>query len=349
MMEPIVCVPAHNEAERLAALLKSLQQQTWIEKNNKSLAVVLVLNNCDDTSQMVVQKAIEGLPSVSLTLLEVRFPPEQAHVGSARRLAMDRAFALAPQNSVLLTTDADARPRHDWIEANLCAIRNGADLVGGSIVGDKDEEALLGPRFVRRATRYLDYAKLVDRLASLVNPVPHDPWPRHSDHTGASLAVRGEVYGAVGGLPALPFREDVAFVERVCRAGYRLRHSLNVQVTVSARLDGRAPGGMADCLKGWLAAEVSGLPHLVEDPRAIIARLRNNQRHDAMASGVCSSAGDGIICSTWVDIEKIASTEGEKMVEIELAIGQLRGMIADLEGDTCVRETSTLDLLQRVD
>ena len=226
MIEPIVCVPARNESKRLPALLRSLQQQTWLRVNNRSLQTVLVLNNCDDNSRAVVQRSAPDLPGVSLHLIEVQFASENAHVGSARRLAMETAFALAPNNSVLLTTDADAIPRHDWVEANLRAIASGADLVGGHIVGNKQEEALLGPRFVRRAARHLYYAKLVDRLTSLVDPLPHDPWPRHSDHTGASLAVRSEVYAAVGGMPALPFREDVAFVERVRRAGYRLRHPL---------------------------------------------------------------------------------------------------------------------------
>ena len=217
------------------------------------------------------------LPRVSLHLIEVRFSPENAHVGSARRLAMDRAFSLAPHNSVLLSTDADAIPRHDWVEANLRAIASGADLVGGHIVGNKQEEA-----FTRAQVRSACCAALIlceargpARLPWLIQ-LPHDPWPRHSDHTGASLAVRSEVYAAVGGMPALPFREDIAFVENVCRAGYRLRHPLNVQVTVSARLDGRAAGGMSDCLKSWLAAEESGLPHLVEDPQAIILSIASS-------------------------------------------------------------------------
>ena len=74
-----------------------------------------------------------------------------------------------------------------------------------------------------------------------------------------------------------PFGKTSPLLKAFVGAGYRLRHPLDVQVTVSARLDGRAAGGMSDCLKSWLAAEKDGLPHLVEDPRATIFRLRNRR------------------------------------------------------------------------
>ena len=265
---------------------------------------------------------------------------------------MDRAFALAPNNSVLLSTDADAIPRQDWVEANLCAIASGADVVGGHIVGNKQEEASLGPGFVRRAARHLYYAKLVDRLTSLVDPLPHDPWPRHSDHTGASLAVRSEVYAAVGGMPVLPFREDVAFVERVCRAGYRLRHPLNVQVTVSARLDGRAAGGMSDCLKTWLAAEEGGVPHLVEDPQGMIFRMRHRQSHGLAPRAIRLPAAEGIVQPPKVHAFESITTvpaRADTSIEVERAISQLERMIAYNEGKVDVTGSSTLDFLQGAD
>ncbi len=87
-------------------------------------------------------------------------------------------------------------------------------------------------------------------------------------------------------MPALPFREDIAFVERVCRAGYRLRHPLDVRVSVSARLDGRAAGGMSDCLKSWLAAEVEQRPHFVENPKAIVFRMRNGHFYNMTAKAI---------------------------------------------------------------
>lgn len=270
---PVVATPARNEAQRLPTLLQALAAQSWCAGGDR-LPVVLVLNNCTDGSARVVADLCPQLPELALHVIEVELTGGDAHVGTARKMAMDRALEVFPDASVaLLTTDADATPEPNWVEANLNALERGADLVGGRIIGDPDEEARFGPGFRRRVDLHLRYAELADRLADLLDPLPHDPMPRHSDHTGASLAVSGEVYRAVGGLPPLPFREDVAFVRRVRAAGYRLRHCPKVRVGVSARLRGRAPGGMADCLKSWIRAEAHGEPHRVEPVALLAARL----------------------------------------------------------------------------
>jgi glycosyl transferase family 2 len=241
--EPIVAVPARNEADHLPSLLKALSAQSWLKSHHSPLRVVVVLNNCTDASADVTRAIALKTPSLSLDVVEVDFEPAIAHVGSARRLAMDRAADIVNRRGVILSTDADAVPSSNWVEANLFEVECGADLVGGHIVGDPIEEALLGPGFRRRASQHLHYLKLVDRLTAIADPNSHDPWPRHNDHTGASLAVKSDVYVAVGGILEIPCHEDIGLVARACRAGLRLRHALNVRVTVSARLDGRAAGG----------------------------------------------------------------------------------------------------------
>ncbi|MEH6719078.1 MAG: glycosyltransferase family 2 protein [Aurantimonas endophytica] len=273
-LHPVVAIPARNEAERVPRLVAALAAQSWLADRRRSLDVVIVLNNCSDTSADVLAAAGRLHPQICLHVLVVEFPSLQANAGTARRLALETARyrAADPDRTVLLTTDADGAPHPDWIDANLRSIAAGADLVGGLIVGDKAEEALLGDGFRRRAQRHAAYAGLCDRLTATLDPLPHDPWPRHHDHTGASLAVRADVYDAVGGLPALPQREDLAFVSRVRAAGFRLRHDPDVVVTVSARTFGRARGGMADCLKSWIAAEAAGRPHLVEAPKRVRQR-----------------------------------------------------------------------------
>lgn len=356
---PIVAVPARNEAERLPFLIGALGRQTWLARSGRHLRVILVLNNCDDGSAVAAASAAVHYPSLFLDIIETEFEPSKAHVGSARRLAMERAWECRPDpaRSVLLTTDADAVPMVNWIEKNLQAIDAGAHVVGGHILGDAAEESLLGPAFLRRAMRQLRYTSLVDLLATLIDPLPHDPWPRHSDHTGASLAVRADVYAAVGGIPALPFREDLAFVSTVRAAGYRLRHSLDVRVRVSARLEGRASGGMADCLKGWLSASAQGLPHLVEDPTLVAARLRRRRACRYLASvgsiyetdldapaALWESAFPSILSLGWNSlsvpalVEIVAPDDPDAFagVEVEAAIRRIEQIVGDMKGEVSV-------------
>jgi hypothetical protein len=277
---PIVAVPARNEAQRIPALIRALGRQTWLAHPARRLPVVILLNNCTDHSFSTATTAASNHPNLMIQLGSVNFSASDAHVGTARRLATEIAFAARPHptHSVVMMTDADATPEPDWVEANLRAVAEGADLVGGLIVPNTPEQAFPGNGFRRRMERQLHYARLSDRLASLIDPLSHDPWPRHGDHTGASIAVRAAVYAKVGGVPALSVREDLAFVSLVRAAGYRVRHPLDVRVRVSARTKGRAFGGMADCLRMWASAEAAAKPHLVEDPTRIAARLRMRRR-----------------------------------------------------------------------
>jgi hypothetical protein len=324
---PVVAVPAKNEADRLPNLLAALAAQTWLATSNRPLDVVVVLNNCADLSAEVLAAAAHRYSSLHVDVMNVQLPPKQAHVGSARRLAMDRARAIGGPRSVLLSTDADAVPAEDWIAASVRALQAGADVVGGHIIGDKSEEALLGPAFLRRAAHHLQYAELVDLLTSVIDPIAHDPWPRHSDHTGASIAIRADVYSAIGGIPALPFREDVALVSRAVAAGFRLRHPLDVQVGVSARLQGRARGGMADALKAWLSEAAQGLPHLVESPTSVLFRLiqRRQRRSSRMPPGALIFARQ--LLGRIRDGKTTPSLP--TVMEVEMAINHIREIIAE--------------------
>lgn len=270
---PVVAVPARNEEALLPRLVAALSRQTATRRLGRPLRVILVLNNIEDGSRRVVRAAARRAANLHMTVVDVEFPPGRAHVGSARRLALDIAARQAP-HGVVMTTDADAVPAEDWVEENLRAIRAGAHIVGGRIVGDPEEERRLGRGFLHRARAHARYQALCDELASLLDPIGHDPWPRHHDHTGASIAVRADVYRAVGGMDPLPFREDLAFVSKARAAGFRLRHAPEVSVTVSARTIGRARGGMADCLRNWMRQETQGVPLLLESPEAVEGRLR---------------------------------------------------------------------------
>lgn len=323
---PIVAVPARNEAQRLPKLLRALNAQRAWSTGKTQLPVVIVLNNTTDNSAAVIRDLTGALDNLALHLLEITFEPEAAHVGSARRLAMETAYSLIGDHGVILTTDADAVPDKNWILQNLRSIEAGAHIVGSRIVGDPVEEASLGAGFQRRASKYARYAALCDELASIVDPIEHDPWPRHQDHTGGSLAVRSDVYQAVGGMPALPFREDIGFVSRVLRAGYRLAHPLEVSVTVSARTEGRAPGGMADCVKSWVADELEGKPILVESPISVQNRLLRRRSIRTLNDTPTQTIASLLVDDAASDLDVVGT------VPIDLAIQEVVEMLLQFKG-----------------
>jgi hypothetical protein len=345
---PVVAVPAKNEEEKLPHLLAALARQTWCRAQTEPLIVVVVLNNCTDLTRDAAFRAASNMPTLQLELIEVELPPEAAHVGTARHLAMTRALEVcSARPGVLLSTDADAIPDDNWVEANLSAIAAGADAVGGLLYGNKQEEGRLGIGFQVRAASVAEYGSLSDRLASLIDPLPHDPWPRHRDHTGASLAVRADFYRAVGGLPPLPRREDLALVSKILAANGKLVHPLDVRVEVSARLIGRAQGGMADCLRTWLREEAEGLPLLVEDPvrlrerllrRSAIRKLPDMPSFERVAAArrldVVETMDDSAEpLSAGALVERYAPEEPDAPATIEArhAIPRIRRMIAELE------------------
>lgn len=243
----VVCVPARDEVERLPRLLRSLAVQDGFSQNNR-LRVVIAANNCSDGTVEAVRAMIADgeTAALDLRLIATEFAPDAAHVGTARRLALDTgADWLAAEgcaDGVLLTTDADAWLPPDWVAANLHALRD-AEIVGGRLVIER--EAAPDPAVAGLHDRIELYWQAVRALEDRLDPPAHDPAPRHGDHTGASLALRADLYRAVGGLPPLRRGEDNALVARVLEEGGRLRHCPALRVHVSDRAEGRAEGGMA--------------------------------------------------------------------------------------------------------
>jgi hypothetical protein len=65
--------------------------------------------------------------------------------------------------------------------------------------------------------------------------------------------MSAEAYLRLGGFTELPVGEDVDLVERANAARLRIAWALDMAVTTSRRLDGRAPGGFASYLKETLS------------------------------------------------------------------------------------------------
>jgi hypothetical protein len=239
----VIAIPVKDEAERLPGCLQSLAAQEGVDFSD--VAVVLLLNNCTDGTAEVVRASAPGLP-FALHMHEVTLKGGQANAGWARKLAMDAAARLAAPDGVLLTTDADTLLHADWIEANLREIAAGHDAVAGYVMADSGELMELSPAILERGRLEWEYQQLAAELDARVDCEAHDPWPRHNQNCGASAAVTLRAYRLIGGLPPKPVGEDRALFEMIRRIDGKIRHSLEVQVVTSARIDGRASGGLAD-------------------------------------------------------------------------------------------------------
>lgn len=257
----VVAIPVYNEAERIGACLEALAAQQGIGAGG--LSVVLFLNNCtDDTAQLVT--ALRPILPIPVRVIERDFV--DANAGWARRAAMEAAAAWLEEagaaDGVILTTDADSRVPADWVARNLAAIAGGADAVAGRIMLDEADAKRLPAALHARGAVEGAYEALLTELQARLDPIPHDPWPRHWTTSGATLSVRLSSYRQVGGMPPLAVSEDRAFVSSLLSSDARVRHDPEVLVVTSGRLDGRAPGGAADTMK--LRCEVPESPC---DPR----------------------------------------------------------------------------------
>jgi hypothetical protein len=150
---------------------------------------------------------------------------------------------------LIISTDADTEPEPDWIAQNLRETERGAEAVGGRILLRASELGLLEER--TRTIQLLDeqYGLLVAWLEDRYDPQIHDPWPRHHQHFGASLAVTAHVYEQVGGLRPERTLEDAAFYMLLVRNDVKFRHGTEVRVRTSPRLHGRTEVGLAAALR----------------------------------------------------------------------------------------------------
>ena len=265
-----VIIPAKDEAESLAETLDALRKQVDLDGNavpHRSYEVLLLLNNCTDASLDVAHRYAEAYASLNLHVLACELEPEHAHVGTARRALMDLAcdrLESVTQGELILSTDADTRVAPDWIARNLAEMAAGAEVVGGVIHLFADDLARLDPGTRLAYERDRELQHQVAKLESLLDPDPADPWPRHLEHFGASLACTPAIYRRSGGLPAVKPLEDVAFIDALRKVGARIRHAPNVKLWTSARMDGRAEVGLSGQLRLWQEEARRGLPQMVQ-------------------------------------------------------------------------------------
>jgi GT2 family glycosyltransferase len=245
----VVAVPARNEAVRIEDCLSALARQT-----ERPDVVIVLINNSVDATLQNAESVREHLP-FALRLEQIALPPQRSGAGYARRLAMALAADIAGPDGLLLTTDADAVVANDWIERTVANFQRGNDAVCGRALLDPRDAHLIPAHLHEDDRRECQLIDLLDQMAWLLDPERHDPYPRHTEASGASLAVTVQALREAGGIPPVPLGEDRAFVRALWMMDRRIRHDPSIVVTVSGRLDGRATDGMADTMRRRIAQQ----------------------------------------------------------------------------------------------
>lgn len=307
--DTVIAVPVRNEAERIAACLRAIDAQAGLAPG--SLGLVLFLNNCTDGTAEIVED-LRPRMSVPLRVVVVEF--EGANAGWARRAAMDAAAEWLGAEGAILSTDADTRVPPDWVARNRASLEAGADAVAGRVTLDPDEAALLPASLHARGRLEETYDGLLTEVEARIDSDPHDPWPCHRTTIGASLAVRVAAYRQVGGMPAIPLGEDGAFVAALLAQGLRVRHAPDIAVVISARLTGRAPGGVADTIKARCEAPDALCDARLEPlPRAVFRYLWRRRLRRLHADGRLSRT------LAWSRLLAIPPAEARSIAALPLA------------------------------
>lgn len=269
LMTCAIAIPARNEAELLPRCLAALAAQTV---DPSTFAVIVVANNCtDDTAERA--STFAGLPNLQVE--ERVFAPGQANAGTARAAAMDAA---AMFSDIILTTDADCVADPNWVEAMLAAFAKGVDAVAGAVSGDWEELRHQPKAALAIGKLEWEYLSLIAEAEALFDPKPYDPVPRHAQQCGANMGITRAMLKAVGGVPPIPTGEDLALFNAVERFGGLVRHEPNSHVVASARMSGRAAGGMADALANRLSDDYR-CGEQFECADDLVARWIAQQRH----------------------------------------------------------------------
>ena len=255
-----VIVPAKNEEANIWSTLQALYYQIDTQGqpiNKQSYEVLVLANNCTDATAATARQFALAHPDMSIHVAEEFLPPEQANIGYVRRLLMDEAYhrltTLGKHQGIIASTDGDTIVGSTWVYHTIQAIEQGADAVGGRIITPAHQSDYRLYYLQDVMCRHLQA-----QLESLIDPDPADPWPRHFQNFGPSLAVTCAMYDRAGRLPVVPYLEDVSFYEALRRHDARIRHCPKVQVVTSSRIEGRVTFGFSKQLEEWAAMKRNG-------------------------------------------------------------------------------------------
>lgn len=238
-----VVVPAKDEEDLIPRCLASLARQSGVSP--EEYEVLLVLDDCADATEERARLTASEHPELRLALLQG--PGRGA--GHARRAGMEtaceRLLDLDRPGGLIASTDADTIVAEDWLANQLAAAEGGARAIGGRIElleeGGPPEE-VLSWREKRGRQRLVPLRQREGRRVE------------HWQFSGASLSLTAEAYREIGGLEPRAALEDEYLERALQQRNIPIQRPLNVRVSTSPRLVGRASRGLAKdlSLASWL-------------------------------------------------------------------------------------------------
>ncbi len=245
-----ITIPAKNEENYLLKTLKAIinQKDNKGESIDKNLYEITVLcHNCNDKTYESALEFKIKYANYNLNVLKLDSKTLN-NVGTARRILLDvSAHRLVGGDGWVITTDADTIPEPNWLYNTLTQSRN-VDMVCGKILVNTAE---LDKSVIELLKAKQKYNLLITELESFIIPCKNDPWPKHSNNSGPSLALRKSVYLSVNGIPPVGFLEDIALYKLVKSFGYIIKHDNEVVVETSGRLLSKTEMGLGSELNNW--------------------------------------------------------------------------------------------------
>jgi hypothetical protein len=251
-----IVVPAKDEEDLIGRCVRSLGSQTGMKP--EEYEVILVLDRCNDATADRATEAASDHPELRLTLLE----GPGLGAGYARRMGMEaaceRLLSLGRPGALIASTDADTVVAPDWLYRQLQAAEGGARAIGGRIeLLDED-----GPSEEIRSWR--DRRGKARHLALLEQQDSPNSGHRveHWQFSGASMSLTAEAYREVGGMEPRAALEDEQLESALDRCNIPIQRPLDVRVSTSPRLVGRANRGLAKdlSLASWLKSNTYPKP-----------------------------------------------------------------------------------------
>ncbi|UKT64778.1 glycosyltransferase [Pedobacter mucosus] len=275
-----VIVPVKDEEEFIFNTLEALrlQEDHFGNPLDKNIYEVLILiNNSTDESFLICTEFALNHPEFNLQIANINLSKEIAFIGTVRKMMMDEAcerlMSIGANKGIIASTDGDSEVDKNWVYCIINEMEKGVDVVGGRIYPKQVPEDTRWPHL-----RDVTYRFLASKLESIIDQSTYDPWPRHFQCYGASVAVTCEIYQKVGGMPPLPFLEDEEFRRLLKRIDAKIRKSPSVKIYTSSRFVGRVEFGFSVQLKQWTEMHFAKQEQLVESLDSLSYKFINKRK-----------------------------------------------------------------------